>query len=174
MALRTMLSPQPYHNHSRSKKRRRRSISPRRSRSGKSNRHSSVPVRSNRYSYENKVRPSSRHVSPQQSHHRHLKHRKTSPGRKKVLLYFDSRNVMKWYTENYLLYFHKINWYILCKSYLQYGKTFLISSCAKCMSNGFCKEITKHIIMLLTLNLFNTMVKSRFGQLELNFAFELL
>ena len=95
MALRTMLSPQPYHNRHRSKKRRRRSTSPKRSRSGKSSRHSSVPVISNRYSHENKIRHSSRHVSPQQSHHRHRKHRKTSPGRKKVKLYFNSRKVMK-------------------------------------------------------------------------------
>ena len=85
MALKTMISPDPYYSHNHLKKKRRRSSSPRRSRSGKSNRHSSAPDIPRRYPHENKIKRFSRHSSPQRSTSRHRKHKKASPGRKKVM-----------------------------------------------------------------------------------------
>jgi len=85
MALKTMISPDPYYSHNHLKKKRRRSSSPRRSRSGKSNRHSSAPDIPRRYPHENKIKRSSRHSSPQRSTSRHRKHKRASPSRKKVM-----------------------------------------------------------------------------------------
>ena len=86
MGFNTMLNPPPSKARQRIKKRRNRSASPKRTRSGKSGRNSIATDISCHYPIENKIKRSSRHASPQHSN-RHRKHTKVTPSRKKVNSY---------------------------------------------------------------------------------------
>ena len=79
-----MFSPQVSNKRKYDRKKHPRSRSPKRTRSSvKGGRHSLALDNSYRYSLENKIKHSSRHASPQISHH-HRKHKKASPTRRKV------------------------------------------------------------------------------------------
>ena len=99
MGLSTMLYQQPSKDKKRAKKRQNRSVSPKRTRSSKSRRNSLTTDISCTYPLENKIRRSSRNASTRQSH-RHHRHKKVSPSRRKVKM---SLHVTK-----YLLKIYKI------------------------------------------------------------------